>query len=215
MGTKMRQLRILVVADSSARRAELTHKAGKASKALVTTTPVISEEAVFQAEADIILVDVGSPEVAALVIRVMQSVPAGMGAVVLADHPDAGWVVQALRAGINAVLSREITADDLHLAIMAADAGLILLHPTSAFGLVPQVLQQPLRWPGMVEPLTPREHEVLRLMSAGKGNKGIAGQLKISEHTVKFHISSILGKLNVNSRTEAVSLGIRKGIIPI
>jgi NarL family two-component system response regulator YdfI len=211
----MKQLSILVVADSSSRRAELTHKVGKASKVLITTAPVISGEAVLQAEADIILVDADLPEVAAAVIRIMQSLPAGTGAVVLVDHPEPGWVAQALRAGVNAVLSREITADELNLAIMAADAGLILLHPTSAFELVPQTLQQPLRLPGMVEPLTPREQEVLRLMSAGLGNKGIAGQLKISEHTVKFHISSILGKLNVNSRTEAVSLGIRKGIIPI
>jgi DNA-binding NarL/FixJ family response regulator len=52
-------------------------------------------------------------------------------------------------------------------------------------------------------------------MSEGLGNKGIAGRLNISDHTVKFHISSILGKLSVSSRTEAVSLGIRKGIIPI
>ncbi|HEV2989363.1 MAG TPA: response regulator transcription factor [Candidatus Angelobacter sp.] len=211
----MRQLSILVVADSSARRAELARKASQAAKALITTAPVISEEAVLQAEADIILVDADLPEVATGVTRIMLSLPAGTGAVVLVDHPDARWVAQALRTGVNAILSREITADELNLAIMAADVGLILLHPTSAFGIVTQSLQQPLGLSRMVEALTPREQEVLRLMSAGLGNKGIAGKLKISEHTVKFHISSILGKLNVNSRTEAVSLGIRKGIIPI
>jgi DNA-binding NarL/FixJ family response regulator len=211
----LRQLSILVVADSSARRAELARKASQAAKALITTAPVISEEAVLQAEADIILVDADLPEVATGVTRIMLSLPAGTGAVVLVDHPDARWVAQALRTGVNAILSREITADELNLAIMAADVGLILLHPTSAFGIVTQSLQQPLGLSRMVEALTPREQEVLRLMSAGLGNKGIAGKLKISEHTVKFHISSILGKLNVNSRTEAVSLGIRKGIIPI
>ena len=67
----------------------------------------------------------------------------------------------------------------------------------------------------MSEDLTARESEVLRLVSMGLGNKEIAARLAISEHTAKFHISSILGKLHAASRTEAVSLGIRKGLIPI
>jgi DNA-binding NarL/FixJ family response regulator len=67
----------------------------------------------------------------------------------------------------------------------------------------------------MTEDLTVRESEVLRLVSMGLGNKEIAVRLAISEHTAKFHISSILSKLHAASRTEAVSLGIRKGLIPI
>jgi DNA-binding NarL/FixJ family response regulator len=68
---------------------------------------------------------------------------------------------------------------------------------------------------GPAETLTEREREVLRLVSEGLGNKEIAVQLAISDHTVKFHISSILGKLGAASRTEAVSQGIRKGFITI
>jgi DNA-binding NarL/FixJ family response regulator len=68
---------------------------------------------------------------------------------------------------------------------------------------------------GFVEDLTTRESEVLRLVSMGLGNKEIAARLAISEHTAKFHISSILSKLQAGSRTEAVSVGIRKGLIPI
>jgi DNA-binding NarL/FixJ family response regulator len=67
----------------------------------------------------------------------------------------------------------------------------------------------------MIEDLTAREFEVLRLVSMGLGNKEIAARLAISEHTAKFHISSILSKLHAASRTEAVSLGIRRGLIPI
>jgi DNA-binding NarL/FixJ family response regulator len=67
----------------------------------------------------------------------------------------------------------------------------------------------------MTEDLTARESEVLRLVSMGLGNKEIASRLAISEHTAKFHISSILSKLHAGSRTEAVSLGIRRGLIPI
>jgi DNA-binding NarL/FixJ family response regulator len=63
------------------------------------------------------------------------------------------------------------------------------------------------------EPLTTREREVLRLLAAGLGNKEIAAKLSISEHTAKFHVASILGKLGAASRTEAVALGMRHGLI--
>jgi DNA-binding NarL/FixJ family response regulator len=211
----MKQLSILVIADSSARRARLTHKVSKASNASIVTASSISMEGILQAETDIVLVDVDSPEAASTVLQVIQSLPGETGTVVLTDDPDFLWVGRALSAGVNAILSREISDDELHLAILAAEADLVLLHPTSALGLAPQTLQHLRDLPDVVEPLTTREREVLRLMSEGLGNKGIAGRLNISDHTVKFHISSILGKLSVSSRTEAVSLGIRKGIIPI
>jgi DNA-binding NarL/FixJ family response regulator len=69
---------------------------------------------------------------------------------------------------------------------------------------------QPASDPG---PLTAREIEVLRMLADGAANKIIAWQLKISEHTVKFHVAQILAKLNAGTRTEAVTIGIRKGLI--
>ncbi|HXF26085.1 MAG TPA: response regulator transcription factor, partial [Bryobacteraceae bacterium] len=63
------------------------------------------------------------------------------------------------------------------------------------------------------EPLTPREIEVLKMLAEGLSNKLIAVDLGISEHTVKFHVNSILGKLNAGSRTEAVTTGIRRGLV--
>jgi two-component system, NarL family, response regulator YdfI len=68
---------------------------------------------------------------------------------------------------------------------------------------------------GAIELLTPREMEILRLIADGEGNKSIAYLLQISEHTVKFHISSIFQKLHVSSRTEAVNAGIKNGLISI
>ena len=65
----------------------------------------------------------------------------------------------------------------------------------------------------MTEPLTPREIEVLGMLAEGHSNKAIAHLLGISDHTVKFHVTSILSKLNAGSRTEAVTLGIRQGVI--
>jgi DNA-binding NarL/FixJ family response regulator len=67
----------------------------------------------------------------------------------------------------------------------------------------------------VVEPLTSREREVLQLLARGLGNKEIAAGLKISEHTVKFHVASILGKLGASTRTEAVTVGLRRGLVLI
>jgi two-component system, NarL family, response regulator YdfI len=136
------------------------------------------------------------------------------GVVALIDDPDRRWVQAALRAGVNAIISREPSADELHAALAAADAGMVLLDPSSARDLAPADTYPSESGP-YLEPLTPREFEVLRLLSDGLSNKEIASRLAISEHTAKFHISSILGKLSVTSRTEAVSLGIRTGLIPI
>jgi DNA-binding NarL/FixJ family response regulator len=63
------------------------------------------------------------------------------------------------------------------------------------------------------ESLTNREQQILTMMAEGLGNKEIAWQLQISEHTVKFHVSSILGKLDASSRTEAVTVGLRRGLL--
>ena len=64
-----------------------------------------------------------------------------------------------------------------------------------------------------VQPLTPREVEVLHMLAEGLGNKTIARRLGISEHTVKFHVGSIFSKLNASSRTEAVTVGVRQGLV--
>jgi DNA-binding NarL/FixJ family response regulator len=69
--------------------------------------------------------------------------------------------------------------------------------------------------PPQLEPLSAREIEVLRLMAEGSSNKTIAWKLNISEHTVKFHVNSILSKMHAGSRTEAVMLGLRRGMIPL
>lgn len=205
--------RLLVIAASSARRSYLTQIAAPGGRAHVASSGTISER--MLQTADVFLVDVDSPVVAAAVVRMTQTLPMDAGVVALADNPEPGWVRQALRAGVNAILSREVTADEIQLGIEAAEAGLILLHPSSAVQLPyeNQTTRNELGSPK--EKLTPREQEVLRLVSGGLGNKEIAERLSISEHTVKFHISSVLGKLGSASRTEAVSQGIKQGLIPI
>jgi len=68
---------------------------------------------------------------------------------------------------------------------------------------------------GVPSPLTSRENDVLRLLAEGLPNKSVASRLEVSEHTVKFHVNSIMGKLNAQSRTEAVALATRLGFLPL
>jgi DNA-binding NarL/FixJ family response regulator len=208
-------LRILVIAASPDRRASLAAIAHQAARARATVLPSLSLQRVFQIAPDALLVDVEEPSGASAALRAVRAVPAGTGFIVLVDNPEPQWVREAVASGINAILSRELTGEDLSLALQAAEAGLVLLHPSSAQLLARQGIFHDSDSAGPAETLTEREREVLRLVSEGLGNKEIAVQLAISDHTVKFHISSILSKLGAASRTEAVSQGIRKGFITI
>lgn len=128
--------------------------------------------------------------------------------VIMADDPGLVGVAEALRAGVRAVLPRQSSASQIVAAIEAASAGFVVLQPGDLDGLL--VHPQPA---SLAEPLTPREVEVLGMLAEGQSNKSIAHRLGISEHTVKFHVTSIMGKLDAGSRTEAVTRGIRQGLI--
>ena len=128
--------------------------------------------------------------------------------VVMADDPGLPGIAEALRSGIRAVLSRHSSASQIVAAIEAAAAGFVVLQTGDLDGLL--INPQPA---SLAEPLTPREVEVLGMLAEGQSNKSIAHRLGISEHTVKFHVTSIMGKLNAGSRTEAVTQGIRQGLI--
>jgi DNA-binding NarL/FixJ family response regulator len=143
---------------------------------------------------------------------------AGVGVVVLIDEPSVGWTARALQAGVRAILPRESSEDEIVSAVVAADRGLVLLDPEVTRELASQtrtVTSIAENVADGLEELTAREVEVLRLMAEGFGNKQIAAHLGISDHTVKFHISSILAKLSVSSRTEAVTQGIMMGLIVV
>ena len=133
-------------------------------------------------------------------------------AVVLSDEP--GMANQLARAGLRgwACLARDADADQLDLAVRSADAGLVLLDlPVAATSLTaPAMVAAPTQ---TMEPLTARELQVLQLVAQGLPNKGIARRLGISENTAKFHVASLCGKLGASSRTEAVTLAARRGLI--
>jgi two-component system, NarL family, response regulator YdfI len=87
------------------------------------------------------------------------------------------------------------------------------MHPSHASETLPTGAAPARSLDELAESLTRRELEVLQMLAAGLSTKEIAARLNISEHTIKFHVASILGKLGAGSRTEAVSLGIRRGLV--
>ena len=136
----------------------------------------------------------------------------GAAVIVLAENPESNWVGQLLAAGVSGVLRRDGAGGQLAAAVQAAAAGLTALEPETLQGLMRPAMETIELEPGEEE-LTPRETEVLGMMTEGLSNREIASTLGISEHTVKFHITSIFGKLGTSSRTEAVTEGIRRGLV--
>lgn len=135
--------------------------------------------------------------------------------VVLASDPHSAWVAETLRSSsVRAILPHEATASQIVAAVEAVADGLVVMH-VDLFEPLLLDLPSPPRSPdgASLQVLSPREIEVLGMIAEGLGNKTIARRLGISEHTVKFHIGSIFTKLNASSRTEAVIIGARQGLI--
>lgn len=182
-----------------------------------TATPLVRAglEGMLRGEADIELVtgDEDAPDAIVAMLDSDDELPAEAGSipmVILADHPRPAWVVDALRAGVRSILPADCTREELTAAVRAAAAGLIVLHPQDSH---PLLAAAPVGVQSLPETLTARETEVLRMLADGLSNKEIAARLEISEHTVKFHVASLMGKLNASSRTEAVTIGLRHGLI--
>jgi DNA-binding NarL/FixJ family response regulator len=121
-------------------------------------------------------------------------------------------VAEALGSGLRGLLPRDASAAEILAAIRGALAGLVVVHPeiVAALARPAETVVPSVDANGA---LSPREGEVLRMLAEGLGNKEIAWQLGISEHTVKFHVASIFAKLGVSSRTEAVTIAIRRGLL--
>jgi len=163
---------------------------------------------------DAILIDSsGEPFEPFLDSLVASGLSSDFSVVLLAEAASSAASSEVLRAGLRAVLPSDISPDQLAAALQAAASGLVVLHPAHFDSAVSAASAAPRFLDELAEPLTPRESEVLQMLASGLGNKEIAAKLAISEHTVKFHVASILGKLGAASRTEAVSLGIRRGLV--
>ena len=189
---------VLIAASSPVSRAGL--------KALVEDTPecvvagsVASGELVERAlelHPDVVLWQVSPDEDATGTLRELKQ----QNTVLLASTA----AFDLIRAGARGVLPLDAPADQIGIALRAAAAGLGVFAPDHLDSPPPA---------RTASPLTARETEVLRLIADGHANKEIAYRLGISEHTVKFHVSALLGKLGAGSRAEAIGAGIRQGAI--
>ncbi|MCA9900728.1 MAG: response regulator transcription factor [Ardenticatenaceae bacterium] len=131
---------------------------------------------------------------------------------VVALLPDETAVSHLWSLGIQAMLRRDASAGTILAALQTAVHGVAALDVEFVTAVRPATPTAPEILPELVE-LTPREQEVLTLLAEGLTNKAIAHQLEISDHTVKFHVNAILGKLNAQSRTEAVVQATRLGLL--
>jgi NarL family two-component system response regulator LiaR len=160
---------------------------------------------------DVILMDMVMPDMnGATATRAIRQQFPQVQVIALTSFKEGDLVKNALEAGAIGYLLKDISADELVRAIRAAHAGRATLATEAAQALVETANQPPV--PGL--DLTERELEVLALMVEGLNNTQIAGRLTVSSSTIKSHVSNILSKLGVASRTEAVTLALRKRIIP-
>ena len=207
------EIRVSVAATSAVRRAGLESIIrSHPDLQLVGSVGTVASLAAFarSTEPDVIVIDSDS-------IRDLLLEPVSDAAIVLlTEVSDPRSISRLLRCGVRAILTRESDPDDVLSAIYATYDGLVLLSATTAETLAAVYGDQPQENEAeLSEEITSREMDVLRMLAEGLVNKDIAVRLGISEHTVKFHISSILDKLGASTRTEAVTLGIRRGLIPI
>jgi DNA-binding NarL/FixJ family response regulator len=181
-------------------------------------------------DVDVVLADLEAPtdpEVLGVLVGALQP---RLGVVAIGDTGDgagaAGTALGAARAidalaalGVG-ILPRDATTEEIVAAIEAAASGLVALDRRLALGLAGAVAAPPATSRSAAgggevtgETLTPRELEVLQLVAQGLANKTIAARLRVSEHTAKFHVASIMTKLGAASRTEAVTLAARRGLL--
>jgi len=216
-------LRVLIYSASSLTRAGVERLLESRPGIAVTQTLATSREllpAIAAHDADVVLAHVESGEQAEQLLTEVSAheIPV----VLLLESTGSRNLAAALTLGAKAILLASPSSGELAAAIYSAAVGLISLS-----GELVESLASVLRSgsgsvasadpydPDYPERLTAREHEVLEMMMEGLSNKKIAARLNVSTHTVKFHISSILGKLGAASRTEATTIGLRRGLITI
>ena len=208
-------IRVLVADDHAIVR--------KGIRALLATEPdieVVGEaengrEAVTEVERlrpDVILMDLVMPEMDGIeAIRRITARQSEARILVLTSFAADDKVFPAIKAGALGYLLKDSGPEELVQAIHQVSRGESSLHPTIARKLL-QELSRPSEGPPTPEPLTEREVEVLRLVAKGRNNREIADQLVISEATVRTHVSNILSKLHLASRTQAALYALREGL---
>jgi NarL family two-component system response regulator YdfI len=211
-------IRVLIVAASPLARAGLQNLLAHREVEVVGSTGDLESASGLLSDAemsaDAILVDGSGETVEAIAgwlgrFDFTEDIPV----VVLEGNGALGSMAEFLRHGVRAVLPGGVSSAELVATLRAVTSGLIVLHPSAVGAMVPAAALASQRVEETAEALTKREKEVLQMLAAGLGTKEIAARLNISDHTAKFHVASILGKLGAGSRAEAVAVGIRRGLV--
>jgi len=211
--TGPRPIRLMIVDDHAVVRSGLTASLLVFDDLELVGEAASGEQAVrlcLEAEPDVVLMDLVMPGMdgVAATQAIRESCP-GTQVVALTSFAEQEGVQAALKAGAAGYLLKNATAEELVAAIRGAAAGKPALSPESARALT-QATSRPL---SRGHDLTRREREVLSLMARGLSNLEIAHRLSISPSTAKFHVSNILSKLGVASRTEAVALALQRQLV--
>ena len=205
-------IRILIADDHSVVRQGLRMFLGLDPELEVVGEARDGAEALLRAHElhpDVVLIDLLMPVMdgIAAIAAIRRELP-DVEVIALTSVLDDSSVIGAVRAGAIGYLLKDTEADDLRRAIKAAAAGQVQLSPKAAARLMREV-----RVPDSPEALTEREVDVLRLLAQGQANKQIARNLQIGEKTVKTHVSNILAKLGVPSRTQAALYAVRIDLV--
>ena len=204
---------VLVAARRAVARARLEALvAGSRAARLIAAPPGMPlGEQVRTLSPDVVLVDLDGERIDTA-LQGLRSARAGV--IALDDDPRRVLVDEpAVRGLLRGVLPRDAGAVEILAAVQAVAAGLVALHPEALDALRQRRPARAASDPA--QPLTARELQVLGMLAEGLGNKAIASRLAISSHTAKFHVAAIMGKLGARSRTEAVALGLRRGLVAI
>ncbi len=206
-------IRILVVDDHPIVRDGLIAVLGTQPDFAVVGEGATGADVVRLAEAlrpDVVLLDLAMPEMDGVeALEQLSLCCVNVRAIVLTAFDTDERIVGAVRAGAKGYLLKGAPREEIFNAIRVVSAGGSLLQPLVASRLLERVTGAS----AAEGQLTEREREVLQLLAQGKTNKEIAAALVITERTVKFHVSSILGKLGAGNRTEAVTVAAQQGIV--
>ncbi len=174
----------------------------------------IAIDLVSQIHPDVVMMDLMMPEMDGITAtRQICAQNPGIKIIALTSFLEDENIIPAIQAGATSFLLKDVSPTELVDTIRAAYRGEARLHPNVARKLMDQVSSHPASLENSLGDITDREMEVLRLVAQGMSNKEIASTLVISEKTVKTHISSLLGKLNLNDRTQLAIYALKNGLI--